>query len=432
MRTSKPAFLISLFVAGAAFSRAHASLAPVGSVKESLSNAVILFEQHHLDEAMNAFLQVLRLDPANERAHAYVDLIAKEISIQRHSQLQEKRLEMLSDLSKRLEESQQDPAPIQKAMEETTQSEDRARQERWHAQCEQARMQNGLGHLLQANDLVLKILAENPSCAEAQRLLSELQSDIRRALDHGADYSIEERYALEGFYAFGQADYGGAYAAWEKVRAVVAQAVAPAEVAARLQMLRFEPYQERAKIEVDQEKHQAELRALFERGLGLYRNSRSMEALEVFRQLAIQEPDYPLLGKYLVQTEADAEKERARRLGEHKRRQLAQYVQEGLTALESEQYQKAAADFEAALALDPSYPQARSYLSMAKTEMTRRHDPKAAQMHYETGLVAYAGGKLEDAIREWKIAIRMDPHHEKAANALGKAQKELAYNREGP
>ena len=69
---------------------------------------------------------------------------------------------------------------------------------------------------------------------------------------------------------------------------------------------------------------------------------------------------------------------------------------------------------------------------MARAEMERRHDPKAAQMHYETGLVAYASGKLEDAIREWKIAVRMDPQHVKAKNALVKAQKELALDREAP
>ena len=66
---------------------------------------------------------------------------------------------------------------------------------------------------------------------------------------------------------------------------------------------------------------------------------------------------------------------------------------------------------------------------MVKAEMQKRHDPKAAQMHYEAGLVAYASGKLDEALREWHIATRMNPNHEKALNALSKVQKELALNK---
>ena len=64
--------------------------------------------------------------------------------------------------------------------------------------------------------------------------------------------------------------------------------------------------------------------------------------------------------------------------------------------------------------------------------MNRRYDPRAAQLHYEAGLVSYASGKLDDAMREWRMATRLDPAHEKAASALSKVQKEIVRNREVP
>lgn len=69
---------------------------------------------------------------------------------------------------------------------------------------------------------------------------------------------------------------------------------------------------------------------------------------------------------------------------------------------------------------------------MAQAEINKTHDPKGAQMHYEAGLIDYASGKLEDAVREWRMTLRMDPEHEKASNALNKVQRELALYREPP
>jgi len=54
-------------------------------------------------------------------------------------------------------------------------------------------------------------------------------------------------------------------------------------------------------------------------------------------------------------------------------------------------------------------------------------DVKSAQRHYTTGLVAYAQGRLREAIREWDLALRLNPGHEKARLARRKAKKELGY-----
>ncbi len=56
-------------------------------------------------------------------------------------------------------------------------------------------------------------------------------------------------------------------------------------------------------------------------------------------------------------------------------------------------------------------------------------DPVSAQKHYTAGLVAYAQGRLGEAIREWDLSLRLDPHHEKARLARDKAKKELGLEK---
>lgn len=381
---------------------------------------------------MEKFLEVLKKDPQNPKAHAYVNLIARQIEMHRRSTVKEKRLALLANASQRLEENRRDSAPITNAILDTTQAEERSREERWRSLCEQARLERDLGHLLSANDLILRVLSENPSHIESQRELSELQSRLRTALDHGATLSIEERYSYEGFYAFGQADYPAALTAWQKVHALLEPSHAVGEVVQHLRALHFLTYEKIARAHADEEKRVNDLRALFQRGLALYDQHHFVEALDVFRQLAIRDPEYPQLGTYIVQAEAAAEKDRARRLGEEKHQQIAQLIQKGSGSLAHEQYRQARDSFREALTIDPSHSQARTYLAMVETEMQRRQDPKAAQLHYEAGLIAYASGRLDEALREWRVATRLNPNYEKALNALAKAQRELAFSRNAP
>ena len=188
-----------------------------------LSRGMAAFEARQWSDAMDAFLEVLHQDPSNTQAHAYIVLITREMEAKREAIVREHRLQMLGAASQHLQKNQRNAEPLQQAIVDASQSEKTAEDQKWAARCEEARMERQAGHLLYANDLILQILAENDSNADAQRELSEIQSQIRQTLDSGTVESIVERYALEGFYAFGQADYGSALTAWGKVHAVVEQ-----------------------------------------------------------------------------------------------------------------------------------------------------------------------------------------------------------------
>jgi hypothetical protein len=397
-----------------------------------VSKGIEAFEQRRWMVSIRQFIDVLKQDPRNTQAHEYLAMAIQQLETEKRSQIHDRRLEILESVSTRLENNRMDATALRQSILETTQAETNARQERLHAQCQMAMAEDRLGHLPAANDLVLRILAEDGNNGEAQRLLSDLQSQIHEKLDLSVDLSAPERAALEGFYAYGQADYRIATAAWSKTRTALEAAFPPNDIAAQISSLHFETYEKIAKAHVDEEDRASRSQNFFAEGTELFERHSFVAALDRFRQVALINPDYPQLGTYLVQSEAASEKERTSRLSQKKRDHASEAFAKGLAALEKNQYAEAKQAFLEVLAQDPTHPQARSYLNVIESEMNRRYDPQSAQLHYEAGLVSYASGKLEDAMREWRIATRLDPSHEKAASALGKVQKEIARNTEVP
>jgi tetratricopeptide (TPR) repeat protein len=379
---------------------------------------------------MAEFLVVLDNDPQNAQAHTYIELISQDLQSRQHAAVQQDRLQLLSSTSKRLENGRQDPRPIDTAILDTTQMERRTHEERWKAICDQADMEMQLGHLTAANDLILRILAEEPSYITAQQILIELQIRLHQVLERGGPDSPEEHYALDGFYAFGQADYAVAAQSWNKATTLIRQTYTPEEATRHIASLHYSPYQQIAQAHADEDRQVAQAHELFEEAARLFENGHYDKALQSFRQVAILNPEYPQLGENLARAEAAVERDRSARLGEKKRQEIANRIGQGLKALEMSRFNEAEQAFKSALALDENNSQLHSYLKMAQDEIKRRHDPIAAQQHYEAGLIAYASGRLEEAIQEWTIAVRMNPAYEKAENALAKVQKELALNSE--
>src|SRR5437016_7558536 len=169
-----------------------------------LTDGVQAFQQHRWLDAMADFIEILRLDPDNAQAHKYIPLAIREIEAQNHAVVREMRLTMLIDTSKRMENNRVETKLVDSAVADITHSEQRNNEERWNRWLEEAKVERQQGHLLAANDLVLRIISEKPDQVGAQKELSLLQSDIHEALEKSSDLLIQERYALEGFYAYGQ------------------------------------------------------------------------------------------------------------------------------------------------------------------------------------------------------------------------------------
>jgi len=403
--------------------------APISS---ELMQGTQAYQDQRWMEAMNHFLQVLSQDPSNQEAHTYLDLLAQELDAQRRSTTHDDRLAMLSSASQVLDDNRINSAPVDKALNDTIAVEaDRERQQR-HAACTMAQMEIELGHLPAANDLVLQVIAQNPSDEEAQRLLSDLQSRMRQMLDNRKDLSVPVRKTLEGFYAYGQADYASAAAAWGQARMALEQSFASPESVHQASLLHFEPYDKIARVHLNQELETARIRVLFGDGVTALEKQDFGKALGAFRQVALANPTYPQLGQYLVQSEAAVERMRTSDLSDAKRTQTAQAFARGMANLEKENYAQAKSAFEEVLALDPAHPQAKLYMQQIETQINRQVDPAAALQHYEAGVIAYVSGDSDQAIREWHIAHRLDPDNPKIADAVHKVERELVLSKELP
>jgi len=389
------------------------------------------FQQHQWLDALAQFLEALKQDPRNAQAHKYIPLTIQEIEAQNHAIVREMRLSMLSHTTQRLGSNRLNAELVEAAVAEMTHSDERNHEERWSRWLEEAKVEHQQGHFLAANDLVFRIIGEKPGHVGAQQELSLLQSDMHTALDTDGNLLVQERYALQGFYAYGQSDYDAAVTAWEKALAILQQTFPAAEVERVISTLHFKDYAKHAEAQVAARIQEVKVNARFAEGVELFQKNHFAQSLEAFREVALAKPEYPNLSTYLVRAETGVEEERTRLLTEAKRQEIASSLQKGVDQMERENYAGAQDAFRKVLVLDPSNPTAGSYLTAVEAEIQRLHDPKAAQTHYEAGLVAYASGKLDEALREWHISARMNPQNEKASNALAKVQKELALNKEG-
>ncbi len=367
-------------------------------------------------------IEVLQQDPQNAEAHTAIRLMAQQWRSERTLRTHRMRMELLTAASKQIDSQRRDPRVLEKAIADTVEAETAAKNSREVSLCEQAETEAQLRHWYSAHEVILKLLQENNASVCGQRILSVLQSEVHRLLASDMTLSSTDRYVLEGFYAYGQADYAKALTAWDKAVTLDASSAT----------YHYDAFRSIAAGHVQQDLLAKKVQRLFAEGVALYDQGSYRSALDLFRRVAIANPEYPQLAAYLARTEAAAEEERVKHLDEEKKSRIAALFEKGMQALQDNQWGKAQTYFQNLLQLDPSHPQATAYLAMATAEIQRQVDPVAAQHHYEVGLVAYASGNLDDAKREWRIAARMNPRLEKVTLALAKVEKELASYREVP
>ncbi len=422
--------IIAGLLAGCLLTQAWADLP--GAVSSELTQAVQAYQAERWTTALGHFLHVLTEDPSNKEAHTYVNLIVRKLEAQQARRSHDDRFTILTASSRLLDDHRKDSSVVDEALRQTTAAEANRQKQGWHSQCNIAQIEAQLGHLAAADDLVLQVIAQDPNDREAQQLLSNLQSQIREALDTRKAWDPVDRHTLEGFYAYAQADYAPAAAAWGQARSALDPGLPLPEIARQVALLHFESYDKIARQHLDDERQAHRARDLFAEGLAAFDAHDFDRSLEDFRQVALINPEFSQLGAYLVQSEAAVERKRMSEFSESKRQEVTHAFAKALRSLEKGTYAEAEASFKEVLALDPTHPQARQYLQQIDTQKNRQVDPTAAQQHYEAGVIAYVGGDSEQAVREWHIAQRLDPDNPKITEAVHKVERELVLSKELP
>lgn len=89
----------------------------------------------------------------------------------------------------------------------------------------------------------------------------------------------------------------------------------------------------------------------------------------------------------------------------------------GIVLLQLERYDESYRSFTELVKLDPRYQDATALQAQARERLVHRH--------YQEGLRLYREEKLEEAIAEWRVALRYDPHHADARKGIEQAESLL-------
>jgi len=97
----------------------------------------------------------------------------------------------------------------------------------------------------------------------------------------------------------------------------------------------------------------------------------------------------------------------------------------GFGYYQSGEYEKAIVEFEKILELDPKHSEAKRMIKQAKEKIEESRSKEEIEKRYTRGLKAYSEGRLQEADREWKEALKLGPDNEKIKKALEAVGKEL-------
>lgn len=133
------------------------------------------------------------------------------------------------------------------------------------------------------------------------------------------------------------------------------------------------------------------------------------------------------------------------------------YYRQGINSYLAGRFRDAIRQWQEVLKMEPAHKSAREYIAKAKERLKISEEEigysvyeeeieeyikelekagtideekeELITMHYQDGLVAYAHGDLSQAMKEWRIVLKLDPEHKKARRALIKLQAERERRR---
>jgi len=113
-----------------------------------------------------------------------------------------------------------------------------------------------------------------------------------------------------------------------------------------------------------------------------------------------------------------------------KQKVMEKHWWKGFSCYEKEEYEKAIAELEKILELDPNHLESIRLIKQAKEKIEKGKSKEEIEKRYTRGLKAYSEGRLQEAVKEWKEALKLDPANEKIRKALEGVEKELQLKEE--
>jgi len=337
------------------------------STKKIYKKGVLLYKNKQYKQAMDCFMQIIIREPKNERARYYIKECAREILKPKIEAINRQREAMVFDARKYVFEKHKQ-YDIEGLYKEALRSYKKKR-------------------YLKAGDLLRQVLKITPDYKDADKYFSIIESKMYKNSDitSGAD-AATLAYA-NGYINWWDNKVRKAMNEWEKFIALK-----PKNTEVPEYMKKAKKILEMQAQKEYQEKVLKEIKETFRRGENKLKAKDYVSAIKVFEKVIRICNEKPIL-------ESDDWKAKSQKKIEQCLEELKK-----LTLATKKKKKKV----------------------KEKKEII---DAQAAQRHYTAGLVSYAQGRLREAIREWDLALRLNPYHEKARLAKERAEKELCLEK---
>ena len=325
------------------------------------------FKDGQYKEALDLFMQVLIAEPGNRKAGVYIRKSADEILRPKIEKINQQRQAMVFDARNLIfaRQKEYDVGALYAAAVKNYKKE----------------------NYLRASDNFRKIMSVSGGYKDTEKYFNLIENKMYQNSKMGTSSDAESLTYAQGYIDWWSKEIRKAVNEWEKSLALNPRNKEVQEYYGKgkeiLEMASRKEYQ--AQIE-------AKLLAAFEAAEKLYGGKKYVDAIKRYESVISISEATPISTS--LQWSADA------RSGIE--RSLDRLKEMTVKAKKTEE----------------------KYVEEKKAEVI---DVKSAQRHYTSGLVAYAQGRLREAIREWELALRLNPGHEKADLALRKAKKELGY-----
>lgn len=325
------------------------------------------FKAGEYEEAIDYFMQVLISDMDNRKARKYIKRSAEEILRPRIEKINKQRQAMVFDARTLIFASQKkyDVGALYAAAVKNYKKK----------------------NYIRASDNLRQIMNVSAGYKDAEKYFNQIESKMYKNSTMGASTDAETLSYAQGYIDWWARKIQGAANEWEKCLAINSRNKEVKEYHGKAKEIL-----EMASRKEYQDEIEAKLKAVFEQGEKLCGQKEYVDAIKKYENVISISEETPISTS--LKWSADARLRIEYALGRLKE----------LTAKARKTEEK--------------------QVEEKKAEVI---DVKSAQRHYTSGLVAYAQGRLREAIREWELALRLNPGHEKARLALQKAKKELGY-----
>ncbi|MDH4262011.1 MAG: tetratricopeptide repeat protein [Spirochaetia bacterium] len=271
------------------------------------------------------------------------------------------------------------------------------------------------GNYKGAYDDFSKVLKENPEHELAKKYRERSLTHLKATnwLDAEQEKLLAMHKDLARKYE-GQKNYGEAIYEWTKVGEIN-----PADD-------EFRPNLDRIRSMVS-----ANVMLAHNAGLAAYGVNDKIKAIEHFNKALSLDPEYEPSKTMLLKIKKElSDQELAEREKIEKMQKAQEMFARGLTYFSKKSYEEAINAFTEALEFNPDHLDAQKYKKLAEEELERDklglRGIEAAEKIYQKGILNVDQEKYSEAIKDFKLALKIHPPFEKAQIALKETEEKLA------